>query len=84
MTVRFHFVYCEQNVFPEYAFYRQKAIHTTDAENEKTTYITLFGIEKSREIVNELVEESNNAIRGSILDDSFLYDLAEMLAVREY
>ncbi|MBP1559206.1 MAG: polyprenyl synthetase family protein [Oscillospiraceae bacterium] len=56
----------------------------SDAENEKTTYITLFGIEKSRQIVKELVEESNNAIRGSILDDPFLYDLAEMLAVREY
>jgi geranylgeranyl diphosphate synthase type II len=56
----------------------------SDAENEKTTYITLFGIEKSRQIVKELVEESNNAIRGSILDDSFLYDLADMLAVREY
>ncbi|MBQ8917261.1 MAG: polyprenyl synthetase family protein [Oscillospiraceae bacterium] len=56
----------------------------SDAENEKTTYITLFGIEKSRQIVKELVEESNNAIRGSVLDDSFLYDLAEMLAVREY
>ncbi len=56
----------------------------SDAENEKTTYITLFGIERSREIVKELVEEANAAICGSVLDDSFLYDLAEMLAVREY
>ena len=56
----------------------------SDAENEKTTYITLFGIEKSRQIVQELVEESNKAIQGSVLEDSFLYDLAEMLAVRKY
>lgn len=56
----------------------------SDAENEKTTYITLFGIERSRQIVQELVEEAKDAIRGSVLDDSFLYDLAEMLAVRTY
>ncbi len=56
----------------------------SDAENEKTTYITLFGIERSRQIVKELVEEAYDAIRGTKLDDSFLYDLAEMLAVREY
>ena len=56
----------------------------SDAENEKTTYITLFGIERSRQIVKELVEEAAEAIRGTVLDDPFLYDLAEMLAVREY
>lgn len=56
----------------------------SDAENEKTTYITLFGIERSRQIVQELVEEAHRAIAGTVLDDPFLYDLAEMLAVREY
>jgi len=56
----------------------------SDAENQKTTYITLFGIDRSRQIVKELVDEAINAIKGSVLDDSFLYDLAEMLAVRKY
>jgi len=56
----------------------------SDKENDKTTYITLFGIEKSREIVRDLVKKSYAAIGGTVLDDPFLYDLAEMLAVREY
>ena len=56
----------------------------SDAENEKTTYVTLFGIERSQEMVKDLVLQADLAIKGTRLDDSFLYELADMLADRKY
>lgn len=56
----------------------------SDAESHKTTYVTLYSIEKSREMVKELVLSADLAIKGSILDHSFLYELADMLADRQY
>ena len=59
-----------------------KPIHS-DRESQKTTYATLYGLEKSREIIRELVLEADLAIKGSPLDDPFLYRLADRLAQRD-
>lgn len=55
----------------------------SDKENGKTTYVTLYGMEKSRQIVRELVLKADLAIKGSVLDDPFLYRLADQLAQRD-
>ena len=55
----------------------------SDKESQKTTYATLYGLEKSRKIVRELVLEADLAIKGSVLDDPFLYRLADQLAQRD-
>ena len=60
-----------------------KPIHS-DERNEKTTYVTLYGIEKSREIACKLSDEAisiwNELGEGSI----FLKDLTEYLTKRTY
>lgn len=55
----------------------------SDRQNGKTTYVTLYGEEKAREMVRRLVLEADLAIKGSILDDPFLYEFADELAKRE-
>ena len=55
----------------------------SDRENQKTTYVTLYGLERSRQIIRDLVQEADLAIKGSVLDDPFLYQLADQLAQRD-
>lgn len=55
---------------------------TSDADNNKTTYITLYGVEKAREMVRRLVLEADLAVKGTVLDDEMLYELADTLAKR--
>lgn len=57
---------------------------TSDAENNKTTYITLYGVEKAREMVRRLVLEADLAVKGTVLDDEMLYELADTLAKRHH
>ena len=57
---------------------------TSDAENHKITYITLYGVEKAREMVRRLVLEADLAVKGTILDDKMLYELADTLAKRDH
>ena len=56
----------------------------SDAENHKTTYITLYGVEKAREMVHRLVLEADLAVKGTMLDDEMLYELADTLAKRNH
>ena len=56
----------------------------SDAENHKTTYITLYGVEKAREMVRRLVLEADLAVKGTMLDDEMLYELADTLAKRNH
>ena len=60
-----------------------KPVHS-DEENKKTTYVTLYGIDRSREIVRELKEDACAAIGDTALDSPFLRQLAAALADREY
>ena len=55
----------------------------SDRQQGKTTYATLYGLEKSRQIVKDLVLEADLSIKGSVLDDPFLYRLADQLAQRD-
>ena len=57
---------------------------TSDANNNKTTYITLYGVEKAREMVRRLVLEADLAVKGTVLDDEMLYELADTLAKRHH
>ena len=57
---------------------------TSDADNNKTTYITLYGVEKAREMVRRLVLEADLAVKGTVLDDEMLYELADTLAKRNH
>lgn len=57
---------------------------TSDADNNKTTYITLYGVEKAREMVRRLVLEADLAVKGTMLDDEMLYELADTLAKRHH
>ena len=57
---------------------------TSDADNNKTTYITLYGVEKAREMVRRQVLEADLAVKGTVLDDEMLYELADTLAKRHH
>lgn len=57
---------------------------TSDVDNNKTTYITLYGVEKAREMVRRLVLEADLAVKGTVLDDEMLYELADTLAKRHH
>ena len=50
----------------------------------QTTYITLYGVEKAREMVRRLVLEADLAVKGTMLDDEMLYELADTLAKRNH
>ncbi|MEG1943764.1 MAG: polyprenyl synthetase family protein, partial [Angelakisella sp.] len=54
----------------------------SDAENEKTTYATLFGIEKSKDIVSLLASQAKSEIIKLDADCNFLCDLIDNMAVR--
>ncbi len=56
----------------------------SDKELEKSTYVSLYGLEQSREMVRDLVLKADLAIKGTELDHPFLYELADMLADRKY
>ena len=60
------------------------AKRTSDAHNHKTTYVTLYGEENARDMVRRLVLEADLAVKGTVLDDKLLYDLADTLAKRKH
>lgn len=55
----------------------------SDQKNDKTTYYTVYGEEKAREMVHKLVLDADLAIKGTVLGDPFLYELADELSQRE-
>ena len=56
----------------------------SDAENEKVTFVTLFGIEKSEEILNELTEKAKSALDIFGEKAEFLLEFADFLLERSY
>ena len=54
----------------------------SDAENSKSTYVSLLGIEKCREFVDELTEKAVNALHGFDGDTKELEEFAYKLAKR--
>lgn len=60
-----------------------KPIHS-DEKNHKTTYVTLYGIEKSREIAAKLSEEAMDIWKKQGDSCAFLAALTEYLTTRTY
>ncbi|MBC5996054.1 polyprenyl synthetase family protein [Romboutsia ilealis] len=56
----------------------------SDIENHKSTYPSLLGIEKSKEIANDLIKEAKNNIKDLQNNSSFLEGLANYIIDREY
>lgn len=54
----------------------------SDVENQKVNYVTILGIEKSREIVSDLTKEAIAALDVFDSDTEFLKDLALQLSKR--
>lgn len=56
----------------------------SDVDNNKTTFVTLYGIDKCRELVNEHTKQAKEAIEGVFQDTAFLCWLADELAGRNH
>lgn len=54
----------------------------SDAESDKTTYVTLFGLEKAQVMADEATDNALKSI-GNIKDNEFLLTLAKTLASRK-
>lgn len=56
----------------------------SDIDNHKSTYPSLIGLEKSKEIAQELIEEAKLSIKSINDDGEFLCGLADYIIDREY
>lgn len=56
----------------------------SDIDNEKSTYPSLIGLEKSKETANKLIEEAKMSIDYINKDSEFLNNLADYIVDREY
>lgn len=56
----------------------------SDIENHKSTYPSLIGLEKSKEIANGLIEEAKLSIKNIKNDGEFLCGLADYIIDRDY
>ena len=55
----------------------------SDAESEKTTFVTLKGVEACRTLVAQKTEQAKDALRKTTSDSGFLCWLADRLVARE-
>ena len=55
----------------------------SDLANEKSTYVSILGLERSEEIINELTQKSIAALNEFDNDPSFLRDIAIQLSKRK-
>ncbi|MBQ3420615.1 MAG: polyprenyl synthetase family protein, partial [Romboutsia sp.] len=56
----------------------------SDIENNKSTYPSLLGLEKSKHIAYELIQEAKENINSINKNTNFLSDLADYIIDREY
>lgn len=56
----------------------------SDIDNEKSTYPSLIGLERSKEVANQLIKEAKASINQISKDNAFLNGLAEYIVDREY
>ena len=58
----------------------------SDADNDKSTYVSLLGIEECQKLVQEYTEKAKLALSSAPWpgSTSFLCDLADSLAERKY
>lgn len=55
----------------------------SDEKNEKSTFVKLLGLEKCRQLANDLTAQAISALKAMPGDTAFLCDFARQLAVRE-
>lgn len=55
----------------------------SDKEQNKATYVSLYGIEKAKEISAQLLEEAKKSIRDGGLAGDFLPDMADYILTRK-
>lgn len=60
-----------------------KPIHS-DEKNKKTTYVTLFGVEKSKQLVEKLSDEAISILENLLPPTDFLIELTKYLIKRSY
>lgn len=56
----------------------------SDIENNKSTYPSLLGLEKSKQIAHALIDEAKQNVKGLCGDTEFLEGLAEYIISREH
>jgi geranylgeranyl diphosphate synthase, type II len=56
----------------------------SDVENNKSTYPSLFGLQKSKELAKELIEEAKDCVARFDGRDEFLKGLADYIVDRDY
>ena len=56
----------------------------SDIDNEKSTHPSLIGLDKSKEIAKNLIEEAKLSISNIDKDSEFLNSLADYIVDREY
>ncbi|WP_274953260.1 polyprenyl synthetase family protein [Angelakisella massiliensis] len=54
----------------------------SDAQNHKTTYVTLYGVEGARKMARQIAEEGACALAGTRLDQPFFREMARQLVER--
>lgn len=59
-----------------------KPVHS-DEKNNKTTYVTLYGIDKSKDMVSSLSQTALELLSSLQLKDAFMHKLIECLITRE-
>ena len=55
----------------------------SDEKNEKTTYVTLEGLEKAQADVERLTEEAVELMQGLVVKNEFLTELLQYLVHRK-
>lgn len=55
----------------------------SDANNHKTTFVSEYGTDKSKEIALSYVKKAKDCLINAGVKDSFLYDLADMMVERD-
>ena len=56
----------------------------SDEESAKATYVSLYGVEKAREISAELLNEAKEQLKDSGMESDFLCDLADYILSRKH
>lgn len=56
----------------------------SDAKNDKSTFVSFFGVEKSKETVKQLTEKSVSALKRLNSDTAVLESISRSLSERTY
>ena len=56
----------------------------SDAQQNKTTYVTLYGLERAKEMSQRQTEEALECLERLPLPDRFLAEFTEMLLARKF